>query len=88
MINRITHLLLFLGLVFGQSKIDRNHLVEYSGKKFKQDDDIPYTGLVFELSNNTGKSVKTIQKDTNRDNFMSAEVALEYGLIDQIVKTR
>ena len=40
------------------------------------------------LSKNTGKSVKTIEKDTNRDNFMSAEVALEYGLIDQIVKTR
>ena len=40
------------------------------------------------LSVNSGKSVKTIEKDTNRDNFMSAEVALEYGLIDQIVKTR
>ena len=40
------------------------------------------------LSTNSGKSVKTIEKDTNRDNFMSAEVALEYGLIDQIVKTR
>ena len=40
------------------------------------------------LSKNTGKSVKTIEKDTNRDNFMSAEVALKYGIIDQIVKTR
>ena len=40
------------------------------------------------LSANSGKSVKTIERDTNRDNFMSAEVALEYGLIDQIVKTR
>ena len=40
------------------------------------------------LSTNTGKSVKTIEKDTNRDNFMSAEVALKYGIIDQIVKTR
>ena len=40
------------------------------------------------LSKNTGKSVKTIEKDTNRDNFMSAEVALKYGMIDQIVKTR
>ena len=40
------------------------------------------------LSENTGKSVKTIEKDTNRDNFMSAEVALEYGLIDQIVTSR
>ena len=40
------------------------------------------------LSKNTGNSVKTIEKDTNRDNFMSAEVALKYGMIDQIVKTR
>jgi len=40
------------------------------------------------LSKNTGKSVKTIEKDTNRDNFMSAEIALKYGIIDQIVKTR
>ena len=40
------------------------------------------------LSKNTGKSVQTIEKDTNRDNFMSAEVALKYGIIDQIIKTR
>ena len=40
------------------------------------------------LSVNTGQSVKTIEKDTNRDNFMSTETALNYGLIDQIVKTR
>ena len=40
------------------------------------------------LSNNTGKSVKTIENDTNRDNFMSADKALDYGLIDQIVSSR
>ena len=40
------------------------------------------------LSKNTGQSIKTIEKDTNRDNFMSSEVALKYGLIDQIVKMR
>ena len=40
------------------------------------------------LSKNTGNSVKTIEKDTNRDNFMSAEIALKYGIIDQIIKTR
>ena len=40
------------------------------------------------LSVNTGQSVKTIEKDTNRDNFMSAGTALKYGLIDQIVKMR
>jgi ATP-dependent Clp protease protease subunit len=40
------------------------------------------------LSKNTGKPVKTIEKDTNRDNFMSAEMAVKYGIIDKIIKTR
>ena len=37
------------------------------------------------LANNTGQTVKSIEKDTNRDNFMSAEQAIKYGLIDEIV---
>ena len=40
------------------------------------------------LSKNTGKTVKTIEKDTNRDNFMSAQASLDYGLIDKIVAKR
>ena len=40
------------------------------------------------LADNTGKTVKAIEKDTNRDNFMSSSDALKYGLIDQIVKVR
>jgi len=40
------------------------------------------------LAKNTGKSVKTIDNDTNRDYFMSSEKALKYGLIDQIVASR
>ncbi len=40
------------------------------------------------LAQNTGKSVKTIEKDTNRDNFLSAENSLSYGIIDQIIKNR
>ena len=40
------------------------------------------------LSENTGKSPETIENDTNRDNFMSSEKALDYGLIDQIVSSR
>ena len=36
------------------------------------------------LSSNTGKNIKTIEKDTERDNFMTASEALEYGLIDKI----
>ena len=37
------------------------------------------------LSKNTGQTIKNIEKDTNRDNFMSAQNALEYGLIDEII---
>ena len=37
------------------------------------------------LSQNTGKTVKMIEKDTNRDNFMSAKQAIDYGMIDEIV---
>tara|TARA_Y100001970_G_C14153753_1_gene814254 strand:- start:116 stop:712 length:597 start_codon:yes stop_codon:yes gene_type:complete len=40
------------------------------------------------LSKNTGQTVKKIETDTNRDNFMSAENALKYGLIDKIVKNK
>tara|TARA_B110000263_G_scaffold245687_1_gene255635 strand:+ start:901 stop:1497 length:597 start_codon:yes stop_codon:yes gene_type:complete len=37
------------------------------------------------LANNTGQTVKSIEKDTNRDNFMSSEESIKYGLIDKIV---
>ncbi len=37
------------------------------------------------LAANTGQSVETIAEDTERDNFMSAQEALEYGLVDQII---
>ena len=40
------------------------------------------------LSQRTGKSIKTIENDTNRDNFMSSDIALKYGIIDQIVKSK
>lgn len=38
------------------------------------------------LSNNTGQDIKKIENDTERDNFMSSYEALEYGLIDKILK--
>ena len=38
------------------------------------------------LSKNTGKSLKTIEKDTDRDNYLTAEDALSYGIIDEIIK--
>ncbi|GAA0778086.1 ATP-dependent Clp endopeptidase proteolytic subunit ClpP [Clostridium subterminale] len=38
------------------------------------------------LSANTGKTVEEIDKDTDRDNFMSAEEAIVYGLIDKVIE--
>lgn len=38
------------------------------------------------LSENTGKPLEVIEKDTDRDNFMTAEEAMNYGLIDQVMK--
>ena len=40
------------------------------------------------LSDHTGQSLDTIQKDTERDNFMSAEAAKDYGLIDDVLHNR
>ncbi len=40
------------------------------------------------LAENTGKTIETVEKDTDRDNYLSAEEALEYGLIDKIYKNR
>ncbi len=38
------------------------------------------------LAKNTNQSLKKITQDTERDNFLSAEEALKYGLIDEIIK--
>ena len=40
------------------------------------------------LAENTGKSVEEIARDTDRDNYMTAKEALEYGLIDKIFEKR
>ena len=40
------------------------------------------------LSENTGKPLEVIEKDTDRDNFMTAAAACEYGLIDKVVTKR
>ena len=40
------------------------------------------------LAENTGKPVEQVMKDTERDNYMTAEEALEYGLIDEIIFKR
>ncbi len=40
------------------------------------------------LAKNTGKSIEEIARDTDRDNFLSAQAALEYGLIDRVIEKR
>ena len=40
------------------------------------------------LADHTGQSLETIHKDTERDNFMSAQDACAYGIVDQVVASR
>ena len=40
------------------------------------------------LSSNTGQPLQIISRDTDRDNFMSADEAVRYGLIDQVIRDR
>ena len=40
------------------------------------------------LSENTGKPMETVVRDTDRDNYMTAQEALDYGLIDKILAKR
>ncbi len=40
------------------------------------------------LSQNTGKPIEVIEQDTERDNFMSADEAADYGLIDKVITKR
>ena len=40
------------------------------------------------LANNTKKTIEEIEHDTERDNYMSADEALAYGIIDEIMKKK
>lgn len=40
------------------------------------------------MATHTGQSLETIERDTERDNFMSAEDALKYGIIDRVLSSR
>ena len=40
------------------------------------------------MSHHTGQTIDVIARDTDRDNFMSAEAAVQYGLIDQVLAKR
>ena len=40
------------------------------------------------LAENTGKPLSIIEQDTDRDNFLTAQQAMEYGLIDRVIEKR
>jgi ATP-dependent Clp protease protease subunit len=40
------------------------------------------------MAYHTGQTIEKIEKDTDRDNFMDAETAMNYGLIDQVISRR
>ncbi len=44
--------------------------------------------IIYLISKNTGKKIKKITKDTERDKFFNTKEALNYGLIDKIIKKR
>ncbi len=68
-----------LGGTQGQAsdiKIQADHILYIRGKMNKM------------LAEMTGQSIETIEKDTDRDNYMSAEEAVKYGLIDKVIEKR
>jgi ATP-dependent Clp protease protease subunit len=75
----LIHQPLISGGLSGQTteiKIHADHMVKTRAKLNKI------------LSEKTGKPIEQIEKDTERDNYMTAEEALEYGLIDVILDKR
>jgi ATP-dependent Clp protease protease subunit len=40
------------------------------------------------MAEHTGKTLEQLSQDTDRDNFLSAEAAVEYGLVDSILEQR
>jgi ATP-dependent Clp protease protease subunit len=40
------------------------------------------------MAKHTGQSIQTIEKDTDRDNFLSAEDSVKYGLVDAVLTSR
>jgi ATP-dependent Clp protease protease subunit len=40
------------------------------------------------LAKHTGQTYEVIERDTDRDNFLSASAAMEYGLIDKVLENR
>jgi ATP-dependent Clp protease protease subunit len=40
------------------------------------------------MAKHTGQDIKTIERDTDRDNFLSAEQAVSYGIVDRVLASR
>ena len=40
------------------------------------------------MAEHSGQSLEKVSKDTDRDNFMSAKDAMDYGLIDKVISSR
>ena len=40
------------------------------------------------LAHHTGQKIETIERDTDRDNFLSAEQSVKYGLVDRVLTSR
>ena len=55
--RRYLSLFFFIGLAWGQNKVNINNLVKYGDKMFEQNEDKPYTGRVFDLSKTTGEKI-------------------------------
>ena len=55
-------------------EINANHIIKLKGRLNKM------------LASHTGQSIKRVEKDTDRDYYMSAEEAKDYGIVDEIVK--
>ena len=49
---------------------------------------IKENNLRYMVTARTGRDIEDVARDTERDNFMTAEEALQYGLIDRIIDTR
>ncbi|BBG64794.1 ATP-dependent Clp protease proteolytic subunit [Hydrogenimonas sp.] len=62
------------------------HRTGYRYRDTGQGDPPPQKYLNKIMAERTGKSVRTIEKDTERDFFLSAEEAKEYGLIDRVLE--
>jgi ATP-dependent Clp protease protease subunit len=40
------------------------------------------------MAKHTGQKIETIERDTDRDNFLSADQAVQYGLVDKVLANR